>query len=138
VTVRVLLLHHPSDQAFVASLLPELARGGFERVLAAPGADVALCLASRAALEDGLGGGPRQALEAGVPALTVLLGEDLLPAGFPVHRKHAPLAKDVAGVLRHLTEHRAQRGAHQIDGKRELFGYGVLLALLARGGRSGG
>ncbi|MFM8386268.1 MAG: hypothetical protein ACKOCB_05535 [Planctomycetia bacterium] len=133
--MRILLIHHPSDASFVASLVPEMARRDFDRVEAPAAADLAVLLVSRAALEQGLGEAPRQALDAGLELLPLLLGEDVLPARFPVHRKHTPLCKDVAGVLKVLVENRKQRGAKQIDGKSEVFGYGVLLGLLARKGR---
>jgi hypothetical protein len=34
--------------------------------------------------------------------------------------------------VKHLVEHRARGDARQIDSKRELFGLGLLLAVLAR------
>lgn len=130
--MRVFVVHHPGDQDFVETLVREMERRGFDRVARAAEADVALLLVSRAALQHGLGSAPREALEAGIDALPVLLGDDAVPLRFPVHRKHTPLAKDVATVMKHLVENRKQRGAHQVEGKRELFGYGVLLALVLR------
>lgn len=131
--MRVYLVHHASDADFAATLVKEMERREFTRADAVGEADVALVLVSQLALARGLGRGPQEALEAGIAVLTVLWGDDALPPGFPVAKKHAPLAKDVAGVLKLLVEHREQRGAHQIEGKRELFGYGVLLALAQRG-----
>ncbi|MFM8979210.1 MAG: hypothetical protein ACKOSS_01915 [Planctomycetia bacterium] len=133
--MRILLLSHASDADFVATLAKEMARRDFDCVSTPAEADLALLLASRAALEQGLGEGPRVALEAGLELLTVLLGDDAMPMRFPVHRKHTPLCKDVAGVMKVLVENRKQRGAKQIDGKAEVFGYGVLLGLLMRKGR---
>lgn len=130
--MRVHLVHHADDRDFAATLGREMARRDFDVVPPEQAADVALVLASAAALRSGLGRAPRQALEAGLDVLTVLLGDDALPLRFPVARKHAPLANDVPAVMKHLAEYRRQLGAKQIDGKRELFGYGVLLALLHR------
>jgi hypothetical protein len=130
--MRTYVVHHPSDLDFVTTLLREMERREFTRVATPAEADVALLLVSRAALERGLGRAPREALAAGIAVLTLLLGDDAVPPAFPVHRKHTPLVKDVAGVLKQLVEHRKQRDAHQIEGKRELFAQGVLLALLHR------
>ena len=88
---------------------------------------------SRSALEKGLGPHPRKALEPGLRVRTVLLGEDAVPARFPVPRKHVDLAKDVAGVLRILGDWRKKMDAKIADSKSDLFGYGVLLGLLQRG-----
>jgi len=130
--MRVYFVHHASDAALAVQVTEAMERHELTRAETLPEADVALVLASRTALARGLGREPQEALAAGRTVLTVLWGDDALPPGFPVAKKHAPLAKDVAGVLKLLLEHRAQRGAHQIEGKRELFGYGVLLALVHR------
>lgn len=130
--MRVHLVHHADDRDFAATLAQEMARRDFDVVPPAEAADVVLLLVSAQALKGGLGRAPRQALEAGLDVLTVLVGDDTLPLRFPVARKHAPLAHDVPTVMKHLAEYRRQLGAKQIDGKRELFGYGVLLALLHR------
>ncbi len=42
------------------------------------------------------------------------------------------MVKDPAGALRLLEDHRRNAAAKIADGKRELFGLGVLAALLAR------
>ena len=131
--MNVLLVHHASDRDFAATLTKEMMRRDFERVETAQGADLALVLVGAAALKDGLGRAPREALETGIPVLTVLSGDEAVPMRFPIHRKHAPLANDVPAVMKHLVEHRKQLGAKQISSKQELFGYGVLLALLHRG-----
>lgn len=130
--MNVLLVHHPSDRDFATTLAKEMERRDFARVEQAAQADLALLLVGAAALRDGLGRAPREALEAGIAVLTVLSGDDTLPLRFPVARKHTPLANDVPAVMKHLNEHRKLLGQKQIESKQELFGYGVLLALLHR------
>ena len=130
--MNVFLVHHASDRDFAATLTKEMERRDFARAETAQGADLALLLVGAAALKDGLGRAPREALETGIPVLTVLSGDEAMPVRFPIHRKHAPLANDVPAVMKHLVEHRKQLGAKQISSKQELFGYGVLLALLHR------
>lgn len=130
--MRVLVLHHASDAALAAAVARELTTHGFERAGSVGGAEAALLLVSRAALRDGMGSGPADAIAAGIDVLPVLVDPDLLPPGFPVHRKHVPLASDVEGLVQHLLAHRERGDARQIDSKRDLFGLGVLLALLAR------
>lgn len=131
--MRVRLLNHRDDEAFASTLRTEMARRDFDVAPPPEPADVALVLATAAALREGLGRTVREALEAGLVVLTVLVGDDAVPMRFPVHRKHTPLANDVPGVMKHLVEHRKHLGAHQIDGKQAVFGYGLLLALLHRG-----
>jgi hypothetical protein len=130
--VRVHLVHHRSDAEFAGTIARAMAAGGFERVEGAQGADLALLLVSRAALEEGLGTAPKKALEAGIPVLPLLVGDDTVPLRFPVPRKHIPIAHDVAAVLKHLTEHRKTLSAKQSDSKQERLGQGLLLALLHR------
>jgi hypothetical protein len=131
--MRVALLHHPADAALAASVVREMTPHGFSRAGAVAEAEVALVLVSGAALRDGLGGGLRAALAAGLPVLPLLVEAELVPPELPVHRKHVPLAGDAQTVVRHLLEHRERGEARQIESKRALFGQGVLLALLHRG-----
>ena len=51
--MNIWLLHHASDAAFAATLKLELERRGFPLVPGAEGAELALLLVSRAALEIG-------------------------------------------------------------------------------------
>lgn len=127
------LIHHDADTALATALAAEAARAGFARVDAPAEAGLVLVLVSRAALKDGLGRGPEQALAAGVPVLTVVVDDEALPPEFPVHPKHVPLARGVPALVELLTERSEALGARQIDSKRDLFGYGVLLALLHHG-----
>lgn len=130
--MRVHFVHHPDDAALVAEV-ERLGRGHRLEAWPTPeGSDVALVVGSRAALRDGLGGRPAAALAAGVDVLTVLVGEAALPARFPAARKHVPWVADAASALRLLEDHRRNAAARIADGKRELFGFGVLAALLAR------
>jgi hypothetical protein len=130
--VNIHLVHHAADITLVAALAEAAAKVGFARVDTPAAAGLALVLVSRAALQEGLGRGPAEVLAAGVPVLTVLVDEDPLPPDFPIHRKHAPIARDVPALVALLTDRREDLGARQIDSKRDLFGYGVLLALLHR------
>jgi hypothetical protein len=130
--VRVHVVHHAEDAGFVASLVPVLATHRFEIRESPEGSDVALVLVSRAALRDGLGDRPAHALRAGVATLPVLLGGDVVPMRFPVPAKHVAHVDDAAGVLRLLEDHRKLASRKIADGKRELFGYGLLLSLLHR------
>jgi hypothetical protein len=131
--MRVHFVHHPADRAFVEEVARVMASHRFERHDTAAGSDVAVVVASRAAMREGLGTTAAEALAAGVPLLTVLLGDDALPDRFPVPHKHVPLVRDVASTLRLLEDHRRTASAKIAEGKRELFGYGVLLTLVARG-----
>jgi hypothetical protein len=131
--LRVHVVHHPEDADFVAGLARVLAPHRFEVRETPDGADLALVLVSRAALRDGLGDAPARALEAGLATLPVVLGADVVPLRFPVPPKHVPHVVDGGGVLRLLEDHRKVASRKIADGKRELFGYGLLLALLGRG-----
>jgi hypothetical protein len=130
--MRVHFVHHAEDRAFVAEVARVMAGHRFEPADAAQGSDLAVVVASKAALRDGLGAAPLRALAAGVRTATVLLGEDALPDRFPVPHKHVPLVRDVASMLRLLEDHRRTGAAKIAEGKREMLGYGVLLALLGR------
>lgn len=130
--MRVHFVHHPDDRAFAAEVERLMAAHRLERWPTPDGSDVALVLASRAALRDGLGDAPGLALRAGIPILTVLVHDDAVPLRFPAARKHLPQVSDPAGALRLLEDHRRNAAAKIADGKRELFGLGVLAALLAR------
>ena len=131
--MKVHVLHHAADAALAKALVRELQASGFVGVASVREADVAVLLVSRTALRDGLGSGPADAIAAGIDVLPLLVDPDPLPPGFPVSRKHAPLASDAQAALRHLRERRERGDARQIDSKRDLFGLGVLLALLPRG-----
>lgn len=130
--MRVQLVHHAADTAFAETLARTMATRDFACVPTPGEADLALLLISRAALEDGLGAAPRRALEAGIAVLPLLVGDDTVPLRFPVPRKHLPIARDVATILKHLTEHRKTLAAKQADSKQERLGQGLLLALLHR------
>jgi hypothetical protein len=131
--MRVRFLHHAADARFVAEVERVMAAHRFEPAGTLAAADVVVVLASRPALREGLGTAPAEALASGVTVVTVLLGEDALPDRFPAPHKHVPLVRDVASALRLLEDHRRTAAAKIAEGKRELFGYGVLLALLDRG-----
>jgi hypothetical protein len=130
--VRVHVVHHASDADFVAGLAGVLGPHRFALHATPEGADVALVLVSRAALRDGLGDGPARALRAGLATLPVVLGGDVVPMRFPVPAKHVAHATEVGEVVRLLEDHRKNAGRKIAEGKRELFGYGLLLALLGR------
>ena len=130
--MHVHLIHHASDAEFAGALSEAMAAHRLDRHASASGSDVVLVLASRLALKDGLGDGPAKAMAAGVPVLTTVLGDGVLPPRFPVANKHVPLVRDVASALRLLEDHRKNAAAHIADGKRELFAHGLFLALLAR------
>lgn len=130
--MRVHVVAHAADRAFAEELARRLPACGMEASDGPVGADVALVLASSAALRDGLGGGPAAVLAAGTPVLLAVLCDVRLPEGFPAARKHVPLAADPAGAVRLLEDHRRNAANRIADGKRELFAHGVLLALLAR------
>ena len=130
--MRVHFVHHPEDRAFVAELVRVMAAHRFEPLESPEGSDLAVVLASKAALRDGLGAAPMQALAAGVRTVTIVLGNAVIPDRFPVPRKHIPHVSDVASALRLLEDQRRTASAKIAEGKRELLGYGVLLALLAR------
>jgi hypothetical protein len=127
--MRITLLHHASDAGMAGRVRAELTEQGYELVAAPGEAEVVLLLVSRAALRDGLGTGPAEAVAAGIHVLPLLVGGDALPPGFPVHKKHAPLAGNVEAIVAHVVAHREAGEARQIDSKRDLFGLGVLLAL---------
>jgi len=130
--MRVHFVHHAAETALAAELERLAAAHRIERWPTAEGSDVALVLASTAAMRDGLGAAPRTALASGIAVLTVLVYDDAVPLRFPAARKHLPMIKDPAGALRLLEDHRRNAAAKIADGKRELFGLGVLAALLAR------
>jgi hypothetical protein len=130
--MRVHLVAAPSDAAFVAELVRIMAPHRFEAWPTVDGADVVLLLLSREALRDGLGRTPADAIAAEICLLPVLLGEEVAPRRFPAHAKHMPWARDVSGALRLLEDHRKNASQKIADGKRELFGHGLVLALLAR------
>lgn len=130
--MRIQLIHHDADADFAGTLARTMAQREFERVERAQDADLALLLVSRAALEDGLGQAPSDALAADLAVLPLLVGDDTVPLRFPVPRKHIPVARDVAAVMKHLAEHRKTLSAKQADSKQERFGQGLLLALLHR------
>lgn len=104
----------------------------FERVGPPAEADLALVLLSPQALRDGLAKAPQRIHEAGIRVLPVLYGADLLPNRFPVARKHALTAADPHALMRLLVDVRKRQGRKIAQGKRDLFGYGLWLALLHR------
>jgi hypothetical protein len=130
--MKVHVVHHETDADFVAGLARVLGPHRFDLHPTPEGADVALVLVSRAALRDGLADRPERALRAGLATLPVVLGGDVVPLRFPVPAKHVPHATEVTEVVRLLEDHRKNAGRKIADGKRELFGYGLLLALLGR------
>jgi hypothetical protein len=131
--VRVHLVSHPADAPFVAELTRVMATHKFEAWPSLEGCDVAAILLSKAALCDGLGQTPAEALAAEIAVLPMVLGAEPAPRRFPAHAKHMPLARDVSGALRLLEDHRKNAATKIADGKRELFGFGLLLGLLAKG-----
>jgi hypothetical protein len=130
--MRVCFARHARDEAFVQSVVDLMSAHRMERHATPDGSDVVVLVASASALYEGLGDEPERALESGVPLLPVVLGEALVPRRFPAARKHVPLVSDAASMLRLLEDHRKNASAKIADGKRELFGYGLLLAMLAR------
>jgi|GEM_PF-2940888 len=130
--MRVHLAHHAADAAFVAELTRVMTPHRFEAWPTVDGADAVVLVLSRTALREGLGAAPAAAVAAEVATLPMLLGDDLAPPRFPAHNKHMPVVRDGSGALRILEDHRKGAGQKIADGKRELFGFGLLLALLAR------
>ena len=130
--MRVFLIHHPSDAEFAAGLSSRMAQHHFEVRTETDGSDLALLLVSKAAFRDGLGAAPHAALAAQLRVLPVVLGDDAVPLRFPVHAKHIPHASDAGEVMKILEDHRKLSGQKIADSKQELFGYGMLLALLGR------
>jgi hypothetical protein len=130
--MRVRLLHHADASALARAVAGELARQGLVAAPADEPADVALVLIDRGALADGLGPALRHALEQGVPLVPVLLGADLVPQELAIAKKHLPLAADAATAVKHVLERRAEGMAGRLEGKKELFGLGLLAALLGR------
>ena len=130
--MRVHLLHHKDDAAFVAGAERLLASRDISLADSASDCDVVVVLASRSALRDGLGDGPSAALAAEKPVLPVVLGDDVVPRPYLAARKHIAIATDAPSLLRLLDDWRENASAKIADGKRELFGYGVLLGLLSR------
>src|SRR5439155_13699817 len=114
-------VNHETDADFVGEVVRLMAAHRMEQHAMPVGSDVALILASAAALRDGLGDRPIEALRAGVPVLTAVLGDDVVPLRFPVARKHLPLVNDPASALRLLEDHRKNASSKIADGKRELF-----------------
>ena len=131
--VRVHLVSHPADAPFVAELVRVMATHKFETWPTVEGCDVVALLLSKPALCDGLGPTPGEALAAEIAVLPMVLGAEPAPRRFPAHAKHMPLARDVSGALRLLEDHRKNAAQKIADGKRELFGFGLLLGLLAKG-----
>ena len=132
--MRVFLIHHPSDAGFAAGLTERMGQHHFEARTESAGSDLAVLLVSKAAFRDGLGEAPAEAMAAGLRVLPVVLGDDAVPLRFPVHSKHIAHATDTGEVIRILEDHRKVAGQKIADSKQELFGYGVLLALLGRNG----
>ena len=130
--MRVFLVYHPADADFAAGLSTRMAQHRFETRTEPEGSDLAVLLVSKAAFKDGLGAAPAQAMAAGLRVLPVVLGDDAVPLRFPVHAKHIPHANETGEVVRILEDHRKVAGQKIADSKQELFGYGVLLALLGR------
>lgn len=130
--MRLHLAHHAADAAFVAELTRVMAPHRFEAWPTVEGSDAVVLVLSRTALREGLGAAPATAVAAEVATLPLLVGDDLVPPRFPAHNKHMPLVRDGAGALRLLEDHRKNAGQKIADGKRELFGFGLLLSLLAR------
>jgi hypothetical protein len=130
--MRIYLVYRKEDADFGDTVAREVAKKQYEVVEDPAKADVALFLVSRTALESGLAGHPKRALEHGLATLTVLLGDDTVPLRFPVHRKHIDVVKDVSGVLKVLAQWKKGLSAKIADSKSDLFGYGVLLSLLHR------
>src|SRR5687767_3597977 len=112
--MRVQIQHHEADALLAATLASGLEERGFVRAATPGEADVALLLVSRAALRDGLGTGPGEAVAAEVQVLPLLVGDDVLPPGFPVHKKHLPLPASVEAVVKHLDRERERGDARQI------------------------
>lgn len=131
--MRIRILHHADESAFARGVREEIERRGFEPVEGPGEADVGLVLVGRGALRDGLGTGLRDALEQGLALVPVLVGADAVPPGLPVAKKHLPLASDAAVAVRHVVERMAEGQAGRLDGKKELLGQGLLIALVARG-----
>ena len=130
--MRIHFVHHAADLAFVAALTAPLGTHHMEPWPTPDGSDLVVVLASRAALRDGLGDAPSKPLHAGAAVLPVLLGDDLIPLCFPVPSKHLPRVTDAGTLLRVLEDHRKTAGSKIADSKSDVFGYGLLLALLAR------
>jgi hypothetical protein len=130
--VRIHLVHHAVDAPFVAELTRVMLPHQFEPWPSVDGADVVVCLLSTAALRDGVGRAPAQAIEAEIAILPMLVGDVALPRRFPAHAKHMPLARDAGQALRLLEDHRKNAAQKIADGKRELFGFGLILGLLAK------
>ena len=130
--MRLHLAHHATDAPFVAELTRVMAPHHFEAWPTIDGSDAVVLVLSRTALREGLGAAPATAVAAELATLPMLLGDDLVPPRFPAHNKHMPVVRDGAGALRLLEDHRKHAGQKIADGKRELFGFGLLLSLLAR------
>jgi hypothetical protein len=125
-------VNHLADSPFVLEVERLMAAHQMHRHGTAEGSDVAVILASAAAMRDGLGDGPALALASGVALLPVVVGDGVVPHRYPAARKHIPLVTDPPTTLRLLEDHRKNAASKIAEGKRELFGYGILLALLAR------
>lgn len=130
--MRIHLAHHAADAAFAAELTRVMGPHQFDVWPTVAGSDAVVCLLSHPALRDGVGKAPAEAIDAEIAILPMLVGEAPVPRRFPAHAKHMPLARDAGQALRLLEDHR-KNAAHKIaDGKRELFGFGLVLALLAK------
>lgn len=130
--MRLHLASHAADAPFVAALVPVMTKHHFESWPTVVGSDAVVCLLSKAALRDGVGGAPAEAIAAQIAVLPMLLGDEPAPRRFPAHAKHMPLARDVSAAIRLLEDHRKNAAQKIADGKRELFGFGLLLGLLAK------
>ena len=130
--MRIHLVHHATDAPFATELTRVMAPHHFESWPTVDGSDAVVCLLSPAALRDGIGTAPATAIEAEIAVLPMLLGETPAPRRFPAHAKHMPIARDPSHAVRLLEDHRKNAAQKIADGKRELFGFGLLLGLLAK------
>ena len=130
--MRLHLVSHVLDAPFVADLIRVMTPHKFESWPTVEGSDAVVCLLSKSALRDGVGAAPAEAIAAEIAVLPMLLGEEPAPRRFPAHAKHMPIARDVSGAMRLLEDHRKNAAQKIADGKRELFGFGLLLGLLAK------
>lgn len=130
--MRLHLLAHALDAPFAAELVRVMTPHKFEAWPTVEGSDAVVCLLSKAALRDGLGAAPAAALAAEIAILPILIGDEPAPRRFPAHAKHMPIARDASGAMRLLEDHRKNAAQKIAEGKRELFGYGLVLGLLAK------
>lgn len=130
--MRIYFVNHADDDEAVAETTKAMEGRGFERAEAPTEADLAVLLVSGAALRDGLGDQPTALQQTGLRVLPVLWGTGMLPARFPVHRKHMHGARAPADLLKLLVDERKRFGRKIIDSKKDLFGYGLYLGLVHR------